>query len=548
MSIDYRQEAKDAIDKRDYVSAWNFYTQALIESPKDLALWCNRALVGLNAGFPELTLMDSKRVVFLSLEKGKSMANDINLQNLVYKARYRLGLAAEKLGLPFLAAREFELLDTFNSKKNFGNIFEESCHQKKIDMTETYLRQQIILKREYEKRNTKIQISGIGKGWYKFTGSYPWDNRQSERISASMLQKIQGKLDIASDNKLKAVIIRSETDNPKLQLGIKTKQDVSHLTILFEEDPFISIHNRYNLRCDYCINKLSPTAREPGIPLKYPCKNQNCKEVFCNVRCYKKAMELYHRPLCGKDINKIIELSKREIGGLNHHALFLLKLFAIAKERNINPLDIEEIKHFTRLKTNPLFLEGHLVWDPEYESIYNNILSILDITMYDLQYDFWIFITLMNMIGANVFGRTFTDQAAEEKLSSIYPLCALMNHSCCDFVVPQYILPEPSNTVHNLIQDYERRRKRYHRKGYQSYRITLVTHRNLKKGEEIFYPYTQYSNSKPRRHESLLRNFGFMCHCNQCKKESGRYRGKPIAWFLYFPGDERGKNLVEIEN
>lgn len=547
MNVDYRQEAKNAIEKRDYVAAWNYYTQALNETPKDLALWCNRALVELNAGFPELAVVDSKRVVFLSLEKGKSMANDMNLQNLVYKARYRLGLAAEKLGLPHIAAREFELLDTFNSKKSFGNIFEESCHQKKIDLSETFSTQQSVLKREYERKNTKIQISGIGKGWYKFSGSYPWDKRPDERISASTLQKVQSRLDVASDNKLKAVIVRFETDK-QLQLGVKAKQDVPNLTIIFEEDPFISIHNRYNLRCDYCSNKLSATERSFGIPLKYPCKNSDCKELFCNLKCYRKAMELYHQPLCGKDISKIIELSKREVGGLNHHALFLLKLFAIAKVRNINPLDIEEIKHFTRLRTNPQFLEGHLVWDPEYENIYNNILSILDISMYDLQYDFWIFITLMNMVGANVFGRTFTDQAPEEKLSSIYPLCALMNHSCCDFVVPQYILPEPSNTVHNLIQDYERRRKRYQRKGYQSYRITLITHRNLKKGEEVFYPYTQYSNAKSRRHESLLRNFGFICHCNQCNKEPGKYRGKPIAWFLYFPGDERGKKLVEMEN
>ncbi|RHZ59135.1 hypothetical protein Glove_365g258 [Diversispora epigaea] len=35
MNIDYYQEVKNAINKRDYVSTWNHYAQALIKYSKD---------------------------------------------------------------------------------------------------------------------------------------------------------------------------------------------------------------------------------------------------------------------------------------------------------------------------------------------------------------------------------------------------------------------------------------------------------------------------------------------------------------------------------
>src|ERR1044071_7685236 len=90
-----------------YISEWNQYTSELAKTPRDPNLWCSRALICLKEGYPEIALMDAKRVLLLCDESEDS----IELQKISYKGRYYYAEALRALGLPGLSASEYKKLE-----------------------------------------------------------------------------------------------------------------------------------------------------------------------------------------------------------------------------------------------------------------------------------------------------------------------------------------------------------------------------------------------------------------------------------------------------
>ncbi|CAG8468576.1 12468_t:CDS:2, partial [Ambispora gerdemannii] len=499
-----------------YISEWNQYTSELAKTPSNPNLWCNRALICLKEGYPEIALMDAKRVLLLCDESEDS----IELQKIIYKGRYYYAEALRALGHPGLSASEYEKLNVL--PESFGEMTKMKRDEfrklastlKKIDDiriqvspdgTPTKPIDEMLLQAISEKCGlSNILLTYIDSGWFEFSGQYPWDYRPGERISATVLRELQDQLDIASNKKLKVVLRKLPPDivlesKLTIHLGIEATQDFSIHERILEEDPFVAGHNHFSDRCEYCTLELVGTSGHPRCAVKYHCHNSQCKEIFCNKKCYKLAMKLYHKQLCGKNIDTIIRSAQRVRPGWNQLFILVLKLFALAKKRDVNPLDIKEIKYLSRKHASSHYCEGHLSWDVEYEIIYIEILKLLEISLYDIQYDFWVFITLMAILGANVFG----GDGDSRNTLGIFPLASLFNHSC-----------DPSATYMNateryipkdLTSEYMELHRKYKQTGCNSFRFTIITLKHVKKRQEIFISYVDSTDDKQKRHNEYVK-------------------------------------------
>ncbi|CAG8795978.1 28030_t:CDS:1, partial [Racocetra persica] len=536
-----------------FISEWNQYTSELATTPMDPNLWCQRALVCLQEGYPEIALIDAKRVLLLCKD-------NIKLQQISYKGQYYYAEALRALGLPGISASEYEKLKDLS--ESFDKTKKEELQKlalklRQIDNIRIQVSPDEVAEPKnkllLEKISTKwgftspILLTYADCGWFKFNGQYPWDQRPNERISAAILRKLQNQLDNVSNKKLKVVLRKLSPDSAKeskmtIHLGVEaTKDFIIHETIL-EEDPFIAGHNHFSNRCEYCTLELVEEPGHPRCPVKYPCHNSQCKELFCNQKCYKLAMKLYHKQLCGKSIDTIIRSAQRVRPGWNHIFILALKLFALAKKRDINPLEIEEIRHLSRQHASSYY-EGHLPWDSEYEIIYIEILKLLEISLYDLQYDFWVFITLMAILGVNVF----SGEGNPRNTHGIFPLTSLFNHSCNPLIT--HMNATEKYIMKDLVQQSMELRQKYKQIGCNCFRFTTITLQNIKKGQEIFTSYVDTTDDKQQRQSRILDSYGFICQCDKCEADPQSYFGTPaaICWNLHYYNDNDESFFSQFE-
>ena len=124
------------------------------------------------------------------------------------------------------------------------------------------------------------------------------------------------------------------------EFGIVATKNMKKGTVLFEEKPFISVHAPGQQRCDFC-NKQQTNSN------KFYCPKTNCTEIFCDHDCFDKAWNLYHRAICGKKLDSLYEIVNEETKSSGSSLLIVFKIFAIAKQRGICPLDIGDQTPFS---------------------------------------------------------------------------------------------------------------------------------------------------------------------------------------------------------
>ncbi|CAH1757372.1 2793_t:CDS:10 [Entrophospora sp. SA101] len=326
----------EAFEKGDYDMAWEDYTKGLIIYPTDPILWYNRSMVNSLKGFPELTIMDAKR----SLE----------ILERIYKR----------------AVETYER--AINEKKEY---------QKKLNDQSESMKQAYPTLREFVVKNLTF------KTIFTFNGNYPWDDRIYNHSDKSIIELLQSYIgsgltndnimispvnsaidrnsnNVCSDNSGSDIDGSSSPRGRKVQqLGIVAKRNISKGLIVFQEVSFISTHRFDSLKCDYCHTPLNNES-------KLACVNQFCSDFFCTLNCNQLALQLYHSPLCGNGLYssfKAKTYNLLQIGAINNKIYFelmlTLKLFSIAKIRNICPLDIHEIKYLSSIiKSNVIQLNS----------------------------------------------------------------------------------------------------------------------------------------------------------------------------------------------
>jgi hypothetical protein len=541
-SLDHRQSGNEAIKRGDYISAWQHYTEGLKLTPKDPYLWCNRAFACLKAGYPELALHDSSNSENILTEyPEQKFKDDIDLFKLKLKGKYRMAEAYGVLGLPKYAAFEYRACMDLAKKedpsmesytKNDFNTWEK---KKEDHYKASLLHDQFI-------ESCKINETKKRHGFYKFEGKYPWDKVYEERTSDEMIKKLQQKLDSASNYLLKVSKVQIEDSE---QLGIFVKNSINKSRLTLQEDPFITAHNYHEFRCDYCFQEL----KEPGTvhyetfsdnPRKkdaYYCPKRNCEEVFCSDKCHKLSWNLYHKALCGKDkdIKELVDIINSDTIGVLHHLMLTVRIFAVAKVRDICPLDIEEIKHFCRFTPVSTPFRGKMIYDPSFYDIYLKILRIIEVSRFDLRYDYWIFITVMNMVMPNSFPGPGYSEGIDTLV--LYPISSLINHNCAPSFFDAQYLSQDYDSSPGQLRDNIRMRCKIDDpdNNYHPARIFFVPSRDVVEDEQVLKSYCDPRQRTTERHIGLVTTFGFICKCERCEFDPSEAKQEPVNWHFHFP-------------
>ncbi|CAG8577399.1 855_t:CDS:1 [Ambispora gerdemannii] len=502
--MDYRIKGNEAVKRGDYLTAYYEYNKGLVKSPKDPTLWCNRAYVFLKLGYPELTLMDTKRVSNILAETNPSSFSNTH-QILGFKAAYRQGEAYTQLKLYKLAINKFNGLLMSLSM----NLLNEDVQVDRVSL-ETKRDFCVDQDKKLSKEFKNYQKFGGDAGEFRFNVGYMWDTRPESRGTEATRQALQKSAKSISLKELKLDRIdfqesqykssssgnnghqynnngdgKKNIERSQIQLGVFSGSFIEAGEVIFQEDSFLCVHNHFTPRCDYCNRPL-----QSGQIV--PCDNYLCQEIFCSTQCYSLALAKYHRQLCGKEIGNILEGTQKGMSNSSLAYLLVLKVFAVAKTRSVHPLDIPEMTHLVRYQ---LPSELGLSFNANWTQIYQETLDILGISVYDdLRYDFWVYVTCLTTLGCNIFGGK--DDHGRPDTASLFPqLATFLNHSC-----------DPNVEHGNVTVDsrFWSRHVFRARKCIQEY-------------EQIFISYVDMNFCKEDRMTNLS-YYGFKCNCEKCKE------------------------------
>jgi hypothetical protein len=247
-------------------------------------------------------------------------------------------------------------------------------------------------------------------------------------------------------------------------------------------------------RCYHCTDPLQDVATAVACG--------GCDRRYCSQACHDEALELYHRPLCNAaDGQAVAKLEAKIEGGVSassRNVLFMWKMLGWAlTERNkagpdaalVQPADVPPFCHLHRRSDMPTLPE------PTYFST-------------DLQMLLWLFI------------RELLPPAllSEPALSLQWIIdCAMLlgvnTISMSEGMLgPQALMSGGSFFNHSCVPNVA-----FHAVGLNSLIIFIAT-RDIAAGEELFIGYV--SAYAEQRHQTLMAQYGFACHCSMCKSEA----------------------------
>ncbi|RHZ78704.1 hypothetical protein Glove_157g84 [Diversispora epigaea] len=468
--MNYREKGNKAFFNGEFETARQEYTKGIEVVPEDPRLWSNRAQTFIKLGYPELAIADA--INALSLIEPKIISGKYDDSDLVLlcKSGWRKAEALAKSDEYRLAARELEKLSRIVNRRPVAGVDWNAWERDRDRYSKKHCQDMMLLKSVGTDRYMVIeQIGKICK--FPSRESYPWDIRSQERCTLENLASVQKLLGKISRNSIKVSLVSFPDASQEHEFGIVATKDIKKGTILLDEKPFISVHAPGQQQCDFCNKPISSK--------KFSCPKSNCSEIFCNRDCFDKAWEFYHRAICGKNLDSLYEIVNKDSKFSGSSLLFVLKIFAIAKQRDICPLDIEEIKHlFPFQHSTAWFQHG-----PIAISFYFELMKLLEIPIFDSRYEPWIYLTIYRKTKPNC---NLLDPMTGP--GQLYPIISLFNHHC-----------DPNACLSEEVS-------RFSFGTILSVQVAAI--RNIKKGDQIFNNYkigndlsvsSVVGNTKPTR-------------------------------------------------
>lgn len=256
----------------------------------------------------------------------------------------------------------------------------------------------------------------------------------------------------------------------------KSKLKINKGKIIIISKPAMSVHNYINMDlCEHCCSDLDI------IKSKIICNK--CKLKYCSNECYNESLNQYHELLCNKktELKKIYDIVKNGVSATSLIPLYILKIFSIAKYKNIHPSSIDFIKCLSR---NPYICDKkydnenyYMLFNHVQIDLWNIIIEILECKN-DINFDFDVYM----FISTKLINNIFKINSKYGLGSKLYTTLSFLNHDCN----PNAYIDIDSNS--------------------------LIAQKNIHENDNINISYIcDYDERK-----TLLYNWGIICKCKKC--------------------------------
>lgn len=541
------------LDRRDQL------TDALLESPYDLILYLQRAVVYSNLGYPDLAAGDAYRALLLT-DEVRNDGFEYHEQAIESLRFYSSTPAAlpEVLRYGALSRGSSDMVNGHgprgpSSHQELAAIASVRCYQiisislllcGCLKSAYTFCQRGLsAFPSNQELINTKGHILTMGRRrlhtdhvdvdrlpeWGIVRREvYPWNTHEPDRFSDESLSYLNGEL-VTMAPKCAVQVSHlpvlldgaSETDGYAIiptcsQLGLFAKEDIGPGETVLNEYSLLTANNRHKeSTCDACGSELPPLSADGG-----PIQCSECYDtVFCDEFCHDKAQELYHPAVCEKDVDSIAKDPEAKEADASLYLLLLARLLAMAAHQEIHPLEVKEIKYiwgdFISTTNNAIDLSPNAGPPPDWTLPFSfkfnietplHVLEKMDIDIYQTleNHDVWIFNTCYAKFRGTASARKSTRDGRPD-VAAVHPFWCLANHDC-----------NP-----NVTWEWGGRMKLWAR----DRKVVGDEPGGIKTGEEILNHYCDVSLPVQQRREWAQGSLGGWCMCKRCRDESANSGG-----------------------
>lgn len=355
---------------------------------------------------------------------------------------------------------------------------------------------------------------------------YPWNTHEPDRFSEESLSFLNKHLaTMAPKCAVKVSVLpvlldgANETDSydediPTCrQLGLFATEDIDPGEAVLREYSLLTANNRLKeSACDACGNELPPLGAESEAVSCPECYDT----VFCSEFCSEQAQEQYHPAVCDKDVDSIAKDPEARDADESLYLLLLARLLAMAAHQEMHPLDVKEIKYiwgdFVPSSQNDIDLALDAgpppQWTLPFSFKYNietplHVLENMDVDIYATlaEHDTWVFNTAYAKFRGTASARKSTRDGRPD-VAAVHPFWCLANHDC-----------DP-----NVTWEWGGRMVLWARKT----RVVDGKPGGIKAGEEILNHYCDVDLPVQLRREWASGSLGGWCMCQRCKTEAAQ--------------------------
>lgn len=361
-------------------------TLALFESPYNLILYVERAVLHSDLGYPDLAAGDAYRALLLT-DEVRDESFEYHERALESLRPYSVVGPATQQKLEFLRIPNVQSSESYQDLAGEDSIIGQlakrasiRCYQilaislllcgclksayeftcrglatspgdEELLQAQEYI--QKLAKRRLKTNAEKLEINDLPDQGLVRREIYPWNHHEPDRFSKQSLDILNTELAavapkcIAQVAELPTLLeAASSTDGYGIiptnkQLGLFAKEDIAPGELVLNEYSVLTANNRLkDALCDACSSEL-PMLGEDKQAVACP----NCDDtMFCDEFCYQRAMDSYHPSVCDKDMDAI---SKDPDPKETPNALYLLLLtrtLAMSATQKSHPLNLKEVK------------------------------------------------------------------------------------------------------------------------------------------------------------------------------------------------------------
>jgi hypothetical protein len=374
-------------------------THDLANSPYDLILYLDRAVVHQDLGYPDLAAGDAYRALLLT--------DEVRGEGVDYRDQAREALQAYSIDAPpdvlnhgALAADQpsavrddhVHIEGSSEEEDAVGRLAEMAsvrcyqmlslslllcgCLRSSYQFCERGLaaapaNKELLETREYIetvaqarlrgrghlgplKRNGKVALAALPEWGVVRREIYPWNNYEPNRSSEgslaflnSQLAKVAPKCVVQLSELPVLLDCPSDSDAYDLvpttnQLGLFAKEAIAPGEAVLREYSLLTASNRLEgSTCDACGTGLPPLSERSTAVNCTGCHDT----VFCDDFCFSQAQDQYHPAVCDKDVDVVAKDPDPAEADQALYLLLLARLLAMAAHQRIHPLDVKEVKY-----------------------------------------------------------------------------------------------------------------------------------------------------------------------------------------------------------